>query len=237
MKFNIIKIGKRGQEDSTLVWIVATFIIMFILLVYFLIAFSMTEVKSSGLNNDVKENEAYNLQDFSLSENFFSILNSEINFNGKKEKVITAILGSFETYFETKNSQGINLVEKYGLDNYNDISRTTRSKKISDGFNEAELDKIDSQNQELVSEINKTLEKYCSKYRLAIPQGMITERGKLENSDALGSRIYFVMSWGDNPAEFNPTVGFNVTYRGFMTNIKFTQLKECSDSKMIGGQD
>lgn len=230
------KMNKGGQEDSTLVWIAATFIILFILTVYFFIAFSMAEKKSYGLN-DIKENEVYYSQDISLSENFFSVLNSEINFNGKREKVISAILESFGTYFETKNSDGVNLVEKYGLDNYNDISRTTRDKKISDGFNTDDLDKIESQNQELVSEIKKILDRYCSSYRLAIPQGMITEKGKLESSDALGSRIYFVMSWGDNPSEFNPAVGFNVTYKGFMTNFRFTQLKECINSKIIGGQE
>lgn len=232
----MVNINKKAQEDSTLVWIIATFIILFILIVYFFIAFSMTENKSFSSKDVVKENEAYYSQDFSLSENFFSILNSEINFNGKKEKVISAIIDSFDSYFETKNSEGINLVEKYGLDNYNDISRTTRDRKISDGFNANELDKIDNQNKELVDELKNILDKYCRKYRLAIPQGMITEKGKLESSDALGNRIYFVMSWGDISNEWTPDVGFNISYKRFMTNIKFTQLIECFNSKIIGEQ-
>lgn len=237
MKMDNLLKCKKAQEDATIVWIATTFIIIFILVVYFFFAFSMTEIKSLSSREDFKENEAYYTQDISSSENFFSILNSEINFNGKKEKVISAILESFDSYFETKDTEGRNLVEKYGLNNYNDISRTTRDKKIKDGFNANELDKIDSQNLELVNEINKTLSKYCSKYRLAIPQGMITEKGRLESSDALGSRIYYVMSWGDNPADFNNKVGFNITYRGSMTDIKFTQLKECSGTIMIGGQN
>lgn len=227
---------KKAQEDSTITWIVAIFIIVLILMFYLIITFSMSVKNSLNWNGEVNSNGVSYLQDLGSSQTLFSVLNSEIQFNGKNTKIMNAILDSFDAYFETKNSEGYSLVEKYGLDNYDDISRTTKSKMITDGFKEESVDKINAQNQNLADEIRKILDLYCWKYRLAIPQGMISEEG-LQSSDSLGNRIYFNLGKGDPfPVDWTPTAGFILKYRRAKTSIKFTELIECSQLTKIGGR-
>ena len=228
--------NRKAQIDSTLVWFFAIFIIMFILIIFITIAFLMADQKSLFGNPGATETAIGSSNDIGVSESLFSLLNSEISYNGKNIRVIDAVFSSFDSYFETKSS-GINLIQKYGLDNYDDISRTTKEQMIKDGFDSAQIDNISNQNQMLALEVKKKLDNYCTKYRFAVPQGVISEDGKLESSDSLGNRIYFLMNKGDPfPADWTPTVVFNVSYRGVITNIQFVELKNCSGQGTLGGQ-
>ena len=230
------KINKRAQIDSTLVWFFAIFIIMFILILFITIAFLMADKKSIFGTSSANTNYISSSNDPGTSQTLFSVLNSKISYNGKTESVMNSILDSFGSYTDAKSPNG-SLVDKYGIGNYYDISRTTKSQMVSDGFDSLEIDKINSQNQMLALEVKKKLDLYCSKYRLGVPQGMITEEGKMVSSDSLGNRIYFSMSMNDPfPVDWSPVIKMNISYNGLMTDIEFTELEKCMNQSVIVGQ-
>ncbi len=194
--------NKNAQEDSTLVWIFAVFVILFILVVFIGVAFSMNIEKSFNWESGVKENGILYTGDIALSQNLYSILNSEIELNGKKQKAIVAIMDNYDLYFD----------------------------------NPRDLNKIDSLKDNLTQELKKILDKYCTNYKLTIPQGVITENGKLASAETSANRVYF--SINDPPiSEWTMVVQFPVTYRGTPTVFQFTELNICSPYKRIGSQE
>lgn len=225
------KMNKQAQEDSTIVWIGAIFIIIFILSLYLVVSFLMTEKKFWTEDSSAAINQGGFNKDVGLSEDFFSFLNSEVEFNGKKEKAIDAILFSLDAYFETK-SAGVSLIDKYGLYNGEDISRVSVSKMESDGFKSEEIAKIKTNDGLLAEELKKQLDLHCIRYKLGIPQGLISEEG-FRGADALGNRIFFNVG-KDNPQDWNAAVNYNIIYRGKTMKIEYTQLKECISGKTIG---
>ncbi len=225
---------KKAQEDSTLVWIAAVFVILFILIVFIGVAFSMSTEKSFNWESKVEENGILYTGNIALSQNLLSILDSEIELNGQGKKAIAAIMDSYDLYFDTKSTiGGYSLIEKYGLNIYN----VSRDNKIYDGFRQEDLDKIDSMNDNLTEQLMKVLNKYCTNYKLTIPQGVITEKGKLTGAEKLSAnRVYF--STSDPPiTEWTMVVQFPVTYRGMHTVFQFTELNSCSPYKRIGSQE
>ncbi len=225
--------NKLGQEDSTLVWIAAIFVILFILVVYIGVAFSMSTIKSFNWESSVKENGILYTGDIALSQNLFSILNSEIVINDRRQKAITAIMDNYDLYFETKSvNGGYSLIEKYGLNIYN----VSRDKKIYDGFTEEDLDKIDSRNNNLTEQLIKILDKYCTNYKLTVPQGVITERSKLAGIDSSVNRLYFSIN-DPSITEWAMVVQFPATYRGMSILFQFTELKSCSPYQRIGSME
>jgi hypothetical protein len=222
-----IKYNKKAQIDSTLVWVVSIFIIVFILSIFLVIVFVMADKKVLTNANDINSNEISNPYDIAISENLFSILNSEIQVNGKSQKVIYAVKDSFNNYFETKSSTGISLIEKYGVDKYGDISGTSRDVMVNSGFNPSDLDKIDTQNQNLARELKKILDRYCNKYQLAIPQGVITEEGILQSSDK-----FVIDNYIDS---YTPIALYNFSYLGTSSDIRFVMLRGCYGGEIIGG--
>jgi hypothetical protein len=222
----MIKFNKKAEVGTTLTWFAAIFVIVFILIIFLLTVFLMADKKILTSSDNLKQNDLGVSDELGINENLFSILNSEISYNGKSIKAYDAILDSFDTYFETR-ANGVSLVEKYGVNKYEDISGTSRDKMVNSGFDNVELDKIYTQNQMLALELKKKLDLYCSKYKLAVPEGVLTEEGKFESSDNFENGIY--EGW-------TPVAKLSISYRGVFTEIRFTELKECSGNGIIGGQ-
>ena len=156
--------------------------------------------------------------------------------NGKKEKAINTILSNLDLYFETKSSSGESLIDKYGLDNADDITRVSKGKMISDGFNENELAKIEEKNLLLAKLLKEKLNFFCESYKLGLPFGLVNEKEEnIQTSDVLGDRIFFVFP--EDPLDWTKVTSYKMNYRGKQIKIEYIQLKKCSGEGVIGGEN
>ncbi len=235
MNWKRLKMNKQGQIDSVLTWFIAIFIIMFILIVYLIVAYLMAE-KKSWTSEELIINEQMALEDIGYSESFFAFLNSEIEIDGKQQKTLDVILSSFDAYFNIKSSSGESLIDKYGLDNADDITRTSKAKMISDGFNEDELSKIEERNLLLAKLLREKINFICEGYKLGLPFGLVNNNEEnMISSDVLGDRIFFVLP--EDPLEWTKVISYKMNYRGKQIKIEYIQLKKCLGEGVIGGQN
>jgi hypothetical protein len=227
------KLNKKGDggDEDFLAWVVVTFISLFILFIYLVICFGYGSAVS--LTPGKNAATVFSTQsDIVSTESFIGFLNSEVVFDGKKEKVVKAVTDSFDLYFETKSSTGVNLVHKYGLYHYNDISSVSRSQMISDGFDSKAIDKIIENNKALADLFKSRLDLYCKMYKFGMPFGLVDERVIMQSSDPLGNMVYYVRK-DPFPVDWNPVIKIPFTYREKNASFQYTQLKTCSNGGFI----
>jgi len=159
MTYNLMN-NTRAQEDSTLVWIFSIFVILFILVVYIGVAFSMTLDKSFNWKADVKTQDVS--ADNAIYQNLFLILNSKIEFNGKQEKIIDVVYATSLEYLEIKEKQGFD------------------SRKMQD---------FQEKNKQLILAIQNNGKQVCSGFYVLFPFGFLSEKEFLEDREGVGNEF------------------------------------------------
>lgn len=215
----MIKIkNKKAQIGPTLVWIVAAFIILFILII-----FIATSLFLSLKKEDIyisKESETRS--DLPSTINLVSFLKTEVF----GETMQNLILSSLDSYFEIKSKNGESLVD-WAFKTY--LSPDSLEKidfnKAAFLFDENELKKLPRSDKNFAKEFSKVLDPLCSEYYLQIPQGIVMSGGRLSNKKILGEDPFYNKE--DKLKVWTPTVSFNIPYKGRIFEIKYKQLREC----------
>ena len=221
--------NKSAAIGTTLTWIVALFIIFFLLIIFLFIVFAMSLPKFWSFNpeNEISVVNGLN-PDPATIESTFSVLNSPVTIDSKSQRAEDAILSVFELYFDTKNSDSVSLVDKYGLYNYDDITRTTKTTFLKDGFNEIEINNIDSKKQELFNELKKQLDNYCDSYKFGTPFGNIEYNAdSFGSSDSMGNMVYFNLF--KDPTDWSKVIEIKRSYRGKEIKFQLIMTKKCSN--------
>ena len=223
--------NKKALEDSLFTWIIAFGVIVFIMVLYFV--FLSAVFGKDKLTSDVEivfEESNVNLE---LNSRFLSFLNSKISVDSKlvdgkeekNEKIIDVIRNSLNPYFEIKNDKEENLISKYGIKVLTENHIDLQNKMLANGFDDSDWSEFVKANGEFaqgggIKEMRKLLDKFCDKYILEIPQGIITEEVY-----KIGERY----SGEDNIIYFyyiNPLV-HKTNYKGENIEIKLRISKGC----------
>jgi hypothetical protein len=222
------KINKKAQIDSTLVWFFAIFIIMFILIIFITISFLMADQKSLFGNSVANENSLGTLNDAGVTESFFSLVNSNIEYNGKSERIMDAVLNSS---YEFLNESSIN------------------------GMGSVQVKQINEKNKGLALIISERGKAFCPVFYLMTPFGLINQDSfftgnvMMANSYSIPKtskslniptvsydRSTNTPAFSYDDSEFSPTVSYSINYSGKDIQIEFKQLKNCSGAGKLGGQ-
>jgi hypothetical protein len=151
-----------------------------------------------------------------------SILDREINYKGKQQKIVDAIKASLEPYFSAK------IEEKLGI-----FTIDTRIAKVNYGTSEElndlglsseDVNAIKDGNLELANAIKAELDKMCNEYYFEIPQGVISHKNPLETNIMRG-RMIFVMV--PRPPGYSPTLKYEFDYKNKKIELKYMMLKKC----------
>ena len=215
--------NKKASIDSAFVWIIAFLVIVFILIITNVFVFSLFVVKGGSKTNVVFEENNNNLI---LNKKFLSFLNTKISVNNKEEKIIDSIRNSLDPYFEIKNENGKNLVDKYSLNAITE-DYVLKDKMMIDGFDENDWDNfvkanLEFQESEKVKKIIEELNKLCNvdrwdRYFLETPLGIITKDG-LKAKQIFNEEDSFY---------YTEPIIHKTNYRGENIEIKFRMYREC----------
>lgn len=201
----IRKINKKGSSiGAGMAWIVATFIIIFIMIIFIALT-ALSQGKSLfGLKgNELRVDSEFN-SNLILSENIFSYLNYK-NSNGDNIKDL--LFKSLDNYL---NNEGI----KKDITNINDLTNFLSDNEVQFILKE-DNDKLFQTSQEF-------LDQGCSDYMLKIPQGVI-KKG-FEN---FVSEEGMNLQVEDFIADWTGWQKFKIPYEGHFIEIKYRQLRKC----------
>lgn len=216
-------INKKSQIGSTLTWLVAFFIIFFIIIIFlsFTALISAKKIISSGSDVGI---EKYDSSVLKAQRHFLNFLNSPAKVNGKKKKMSELIISSLDVYFDTKSeypAQG-SFVDSFGIYGLVDM---LRSEARDRGFRIEDMQAIDEKKSEIASLISKKLKEDCSEFYILIPQALINEQGLSASPKVMGKDV-FIDNY-DNLLKFTPTISFKFYYKDKKIEIKYRELKEC----------
>ncbi len=223
--------NKKAQIGSTLVWVVATFIILFIMIIY-LFGVGLLTAKSALVNTVKKitgffSKDQISVIDQGTIQSFFAFMNTKVNYNDKEIKVKELLIISASNYNSIKDSKGNGLIDKYGIKTLDEPSDTLKNKMLLQDFNENDWKKyVDYENddQNKMSPILvKELTSYCGEFYFSIPQGIVTNSG-LKIRSTIGD--VFSNSWPRSD-EFIPTISYPIIIGNSNYEIKFRMLKTC----------
>ncbi len=221
--------NKKSQIGSTLVWIVATLIILFILIVYLILTGLLTG--KNELINGVKKitgfsaSDAVSVIDLGSMQSFLAFLNKEVDYHESRIKVREVLINSVERYNSIKDDKDKGLIDRYGIMVFDEPSDNLKSKMLNQGFDEDDWKKFieyqQNDHEEMASLLINNFN-YCGEFYLSIPQGILTKDGL---------KIKSTMSdvFSDNFArsdEFAPTISYSIII-GNLYEIKFRMLKKC----------
>ncbi|MFH1710874.1 MAG: hypothetical protein ABH840_01020 [Nanoarchaeota archaeon] len=204
----IKKIGKKASVSSTLTWVYAIFIIIFILAVFLLFAFASTAKRaiSNLFDSDKISN---NRAGVSATETLIGFSNNQMIFD------------SLDVYFDTKHISGVTLVDYLG-----DINNLDEQYLQIKGGKD-----IIQNDQKLVDQARDIFDPICKKYMIKVPQGVITEaKGTSFGSvsiyrDAFDMRGQIAI---EKYKAWSPPVILRIPYRGQVVELKLRVLKECA---------
>jgi hypothetical protein len=220
------KITKKAAIGETFTWLAAVFVIFFIMVLY-LFFLSVMGIKKVYFEKDkitVEEGSPGNLAEL---QSFYSLLDTQIEFNGKNQTILDSMLDNLDMYFETSSEYPAvgTLIERYGVNRAEDISSVTRSRMLEEGFRLEDLQEIDKQRVILANLIRAELDNQCDEYFFLMPQGLITEQGLLASSTILGIDTF--ANTPEKLSKWTPTIRHKVTYRGKQIEIKYRQRNDC----------
>ena len=219
--------GKKAAISATLTWVVAIIIILIIMVFYLIILSALTAekiIKGEGAEIDVSS-YGNNVEIF---ENFFSFMNREIEVDGNKDSILNTILLSLDKYFEIKNADGENYINKYGIKSIKDLTSIQLNKVEIDGFDWDEVIEVSRYNKEMGEAIQNELMEVCKEFRLLIPQGFVSDRVVM----ALDNQFYESEVFAEEgsfgvPKRFGAVIDYKFDYRGHEIEIKYRSLKKC----------
>ena len=217
---------KASVIGDTFTWVVAIFVILFILVIYLFFMSVMGAKKAYFETNEIKISEG-NPEHLAYIEGFNAFLNTKIEVEGKNEIVLDAILNRLDVYFVTQSKYPAvgTMINRYGLNKVDDIGAVGRDRMMKEGFDIKTLIKIDQSNQVLGEAIRKELDQHCDRYLLLIPQGLINENGLLASSSILGHEVF--LNTKDRLKVWTPSMNYKLRYRGQNIEIKYRQRNDC----------
>jgi len=225
-KFIVDKNKRAGVLGTTLTWFVGVLIVFFIIMVFIVATTVLAGVKKVSFEGEGIILEESSSEVLEIQRKLVNVLNNEIEFNGEKQEVLDAVFSSLDVYFDTESEiLGVgSLIEKYGVDNYNDISRVDRVDMIQDGFDGDVIAEIGKVNQNFGNELKEILKLHCDEFFLSIPQGVITEKG-FQSPLVLDENVFYdseemLVSW-------TQILIYDFVYRGQVFKIKYRVLREC----------
>jgi len=221
--------NKKAQEEVASLLVVFIVVIGFVLitLLFMLAVFSIAGSRNVA---DTVGNwlsiEGWKSQEKQLPiDNFFAILNSEIEFQGKNVKVVDFIELSLEDYYEIKSGQGKNLIDVFGTEREQNFATMTKPDFLLNGFSSDDWDKIielREREREVSQEIVRVLEKYCDVFVLEIPQGAIGEKGW----DVYG-KTSLVNTAKASRLDWTKDAVYEFNYKGTDMEVRYRQLQDC----------
>ena len=121
------------------------------------------------------------------------LLDSSILVSGSEEKIVDSLKISLDPYFEIKNNDGVDLIEKFGIKVLSDDQQQVRTRMQFGGFDGKDWDDFVAanfkfQNGERVGGIVNELNKICKinrndRYVFQIPHGVIKNGGLIIGGD------------------------------------------------------
>jgi hypothetical protein len=204
------KYSKKAQIDSTLTWTIAVFVILFILMVFLAIVFIMADKKSLTGAGEVTQNDILYSNDPAISEDLFSLLNSEISYDGKTERVMTHVINS-----------------SYEFLNISSVS----------GINSNEITQLHEKQKELALMIVEKGKLICNDFSLLTPFGLINPDYFIVGVEG-DKNDYLIRNMDES--KYSSTVTYKINYQGKDIKIMYKQLKNCSfgvQNNIIGGQN
>jgi len=212
----IRKLGKKADIGSTLAWVFALFIIVFIMAVFVAVAFVMAgklNIANRFGSNPSQNKISYNPSSTGVKETLLTLLSTESN--GKTFK--TMILQSLDVYFDTQHASGKTLVGNIG-----DINLL--SEQYLQIYNTKKMIEDDTI---LITEARKILDLICPKYMLKIPQGIILP-GNENQPFERESSVEDAFAESKKMSEWSTAVTMDIPYRNQIIKLKFRILKECA---------
>jgi len=224
--------NKRADISTTIAWVVASLVIVFILAIYFFVGWSMGSKKAflgEGVHVEIEDGLIRGnkgIDNHAALQDLLSFFGKIVYFENKEQRVLDTILSGLDFYFDTKSESSGSLVDKYGFYPKTDnVASVSNDEMIRAGFDAKALVENGKKRQELGGLLASKLIERCHRFRLLIPQGLIDERGMLASSDILGTDIF--LNTEENLMTWTPTSTFTTYYRGEYVEIKYRQLKEC----------
>ncbi|MBU3913641.1 MAG: hypothetical protein KKB21_03950 [Nanoarchaeota archaeon] len=229
-----MRFGKRASVSSTLTWIYAIFVLLFILAIFLLFAFAIAgkslisnwfdSGKSVSDKHDV--DFYYTLGD--LNENpipaslLLKVLTTEVD----KKSMKKIISESVDVYFDKKLMSGKTPIEVLG--DINKLSEEYRKDNLISSTFYTDNNVIEN-DMKLINDARKILGSICKKYMLKVPQGIITageSYHSFSNEGALGGDVFDAKS--SRMADWALPVILRMPYRNQIIELKFRILKECA---------
>lgn len=215
--------NKKAAIGATLIWIIATLIIFFIM-IFYLFFVGIISVGSDKSEIGISESE----EGLYVFEGFFSFLNTEVEYKGMMIDIEDAIVNSIEKYNSIENTDGEGLLDKYGIEVFDENLDSLNRKMLVQGFDESDYNQYiafrsEDQDVELVPLIVRELNNYCNEFYLSIPQGLVTREG-LKVREAEG--IIFTDRWIRNN-EFTSVIKHIIVIDNNIYELKFRRLRSC----------
>jgi len=192
--------NNKAQIGTTLTWFTATFIIIFIIIVYLFVVLLLSG-KSIPLgerqNVNIIDSEEYNKV---LSSNFISFLNNKVSSEVEYEDVENIkdlLLFSLDPIISDNES-----MESLNGD-INDLYTI-----YPDSINDEE---VEERTSVFIGESRKILDEYCHYYTLQVPQGFIFPEDASLDFDI--SNV--------------PWAKIIIPYKSHLIEVKYRQLREC----------
>jgi len=196
--------NRKAQEASMITWIVATFILLFLLVLY--LGFVLAWYSNKGGAEINLQSSEYGFGIISNS-NLANVLNSITKVQQYKGfKIYVALLKSLDIYLDNPVAMG-------GLDdNINILYSSSGSLRISR--------EISVDNEKVEAELKKELEDYfdktCSKYIFTSPNIKIDKRDSKAKEEVQEEML-----------AFSQELTIKLPYKNQIVEIKYQQLKEC----------
>jgi len=228
------KFNKKADVSSLVVWIVAFFFILFVMIIFLGFTLIVYGDKKISNNREIsfKEKQISNLE----KKEFLVFLQKEININSNKERVIDAIKRSLDPFFNIMNDKNENFVKTFGFKALSNQDDSLYDQMLARGFDENDWDSFlmameNIQDGNRVKEIINVLNEICdnnawNSYLLELPYGIVTKEG-LKLKSAIGEEVYYENE--DNELLYTPVIYFTFNYRGETIELKFRKSLDCEN--------
>lgn len=213
--------NKKSQEDTLMTWVVSILLWSIIIIIFLAVVFIRF-----GEKNSLEERK---IDDINNKE-FLIFLNTEIELNGKKTRIINGIENSLDGFFEIKNEDGESFIEVFGIKGFNENREYLRDRMTAEGFDDEDWDSYlerekEIQDGELIRKIIEELEKRCNinrwdRYLLELPFGVVTSDG-LKLKEAIGEDSFQFFE--------HEIMKHKTNYRREMIEVELKMLASCED--------
>lgn len=230
--------GKMAQIPATLTWFIGFLIIFFVMLMF--IFFTLLATASREIDVQPMDWSSVELE---VQRDLMVFLNSPVEIDGKEKRIIEVISSSLDPYFELEDQfkndgKEMSLIDwSYGY--YSGAPDSLEkmwadrgsSNPVGTFFEDKSLNEIMRNDLDLGKQLSQELDKFCNKYYLQLPQGVV-KPGGMSTKLALGNGIF-----DGNEDLWTPTIKFNFLYKGKVFEIQYRQLRICEKTDLIRAED